>query len=123
MSTRKKVDMIALRKYESIRREEIRQMRLQNSLDRSQQLRMMRCKMEQKKLYWYVVYWRNDKFKNTKLHPMIPGTIFGLDEEREDNQRIGFLEKSKDFFVVEKYKLLFHGTQKEFDKWLQEDRT
>jgi len=58
-----------------------------------------------KKLYWYVVYWRNKAFLSTRFKPNKVGSVFGRDTlaQRFGDYwyRAGVLKG--DFRIVEKY--------------------
>ena len=80
-----------------------------------------------KKLYWYVVYWRNKAFLRTRFKPHKAGMVFGSEKPAQRYNghwcRMGLDEKSKDFKVVEKYAPLGHMSRVEFKKWIADDRT
>jgi len=75
-----------------------------------------------KKLYWYVVYWRNKKFLRTRFKPNKVGSVFGCKDKYDDLCRKG-IDKTGDFKIVEKYAFLGRMTRAEFKKWIADDRT
>ena len=72
-----------------------------------------------KKQKYYIVYWRNKDFVRTRYRPMKVGQIFAVDNGIDGTNRKGFNEKNKNFAIIEKAKLLFTGTHKEFVEWLE----
>lgn len=80
-----------------------------------------------KKLYWYVVYWRNKKFLRTRFKPNKLGAVIGMEEQADRFSncycRLGLDKNSKDFKIVEKYAPICHKTKAEFKKWIADDRS
>ena len=80
-----------------------------------------------KKLFWYVVYWRNKLFFKTKYKPSKIGSVLGMKEKPQLHQgylsRAGFHRKTGTFRIVEKYAYLGYMTRKEFKKWILNDET
>ena len=78
-----------------------------------------------KKLYWYVVYWRNKMFFRTKYRPNKTGSIMGMKKPANKHYgfsaRAGFHRKTRTFRIVEKYIYLGRMTKSEFKKWIVED--
>jgi len=56
-------------------------------------------------LYWYKVVWVNTDYKGKDSEKV--GTVFGVEERYEDNKRVIFDAKKKDFVTASKYRFLF----------------
>lgn len=71
------------------------------------------------KLYWYIVYWRNEDFARSKqFKPWKVGHIFGC-EEAYDEARMGRNRKTRNFEPVNKLQLLFIGSKEDFQEWIE----
>ena len=72
-----------------------------------------------KRLFWYIVIWRNDAFARTRYKPMKVGSIVGIQNKPEGLRRIGLNDKKRDFETVERYKFLMRGTGKQLKTYLE----